>query len=566
MHGPDSGYSWVIVVCCAYIHFALFGLFRSGGVIYVALLQNYDVSREEASWPFALCSAVFQLVGPVVSLLTHYVSQRKACLLGSAIATVGIASCYFADDITWITISYGVIHGLGFGFVVTLVPVTLNQYFVKHRATAIGMAFSGGTLSSLIFPAAMEWMLENYSLRESFLLLSGVVMNTLVASSLLRAPPWIAKSKDKKVNALEEGSDAKDSGVSTSDDNNTELKDTKISTVYKVMVQKNSKNTEYSDEKNIPAAEPLVNSTDESHNDVSTTEKSSDSANSDTLYSNNDSVLFDASDARIFDKSGKTRITPDIDDFNKNDPEVQKPLIGNDQIRIIPKIKMDDLKEIEKPQNQVFHSISNILKEPMFHLITFTMCIYFLGVHSLFMVIIDFAKDKGIPEAKGIYIISMFSLTDLFGRACLGWITDRNYISRKTMVALNLSILGLLYQIYPLIDSLPAILAVSAINGLAVGSSITLFFVLQAECLGMKRLTLVIGLTSFINGMLSLLRPGVIGLFRDVIGSYNWMFHFVGLITLLFSIIWFVESFRSRERKSPNCVQDRKACDIKDVC
>ncbi|GBN97903.1 hypothetical protein AVEN_141171-1 [Araneus ventricosus] len=60
---PDSGYSWVIVVCCAFIHFALFGLFRSGGVMYVAILQNYDVSREEASWPFALCAAVFQLIG-----------------------------------------------------------------------------------------------------------------------------------------------------------------------------------------------------------------------------------------------------------------------------------------------------------------------------------------------------------------------------------------------------------------------------------------------------------------------------------------------------------------------
>ncbi|CAL1267402.1 unnamed protein product [Larinioides sclopetarius] len=109
---PDSGYSWVIVVCCAFIHFALFGLFRSGGVMYVAILQNYDVSREEASWPFALCAAVFQLVGPAVSIITHYISQRKACLLGCAIATIGIAACYFAESVMWIIVFYGVIHGL----------------------------------------------------------------------------------------------------------------------------------------------------------------------------------------------------------------------------------------------------------------------------------------------------------------------------------------------------------------------------------------------------------------------------------------------------------------------
>ncbi|GBN60563.1 Monocarboxylate transporter 9 [Araneus ventricosus] len=522
---PDSGYSWVIVVCCAFIHFALFGLVRSGGVMYVAILQNYDVSREEASWPFALCAAVFQLIGPAVSVITHYISQRKACLLGCSIATIGIAACYFADSVVWIMVFYGVIHGLGFGLVVTLVPVTLNQYFVKHRATAIGLAFSGGTLSSLVFPAAMEWMLEKYSLRESFLLLSGVVMNTLVASCFLRAPSWIEKAKETKVKLLEEGSDAKDSGVSTSDDGHNESKESAIPTVYKIITDHYSESNQSSLEKGNSTTQQstLCETTDnanESLQDISsslTVDKSSENTNSDTLYSNNDSVLFDGSDAKI--ESDKNHTTYDSN-FIKNDHEVKKPLMSNNQINVAPKTNAKELEEGDTARSRAFHSISNILKQPIFHLITFTMCIYFLGVHSFFMVIVDFAKDKGIPESKGIYIISMFSITDFFGRACLGWITDRNYISRKAMVALNLAILGVLYQIYPVIYSLPVILAVSAINGLAVGSSITLFFVLQAECLGMKRLTLVIGLTSFINGTLSLLRPGIIGKFSTFLTHY----------------------------------------------
>lgn len=68
VEGPDRGYSWVIVFCCAYIHFALFGLFRSWGVIYVAVISEYHVTREEASWPFSLCSAVFQLIGKMIPL------------------------------------------------------------------------------------------------------------------------------------------------------------------------------------------------------------------------------------------------------------------------------------------------------------------------------------------------------------------------------------------------------------------------------------------------------------------------------------------------------------------
>ncbi|GFY55283.1 monocarboxylate transporter 9 [Trichonephila inaurata madagascariensis] len=539
---------------------------RSGGVIYVAVLQNYDVSREEASWPFALCAAIFQLIGPACSVLTHYMSQRKACLLGSAIATFGIAGCYFAENVMWINIFYGVIHGMGFGLIVTLIPVIVNQYFVKHRATAIGIAFSGGTVSSLIFPVAMEWMLEKYSLRESFLLLSGVVMNTLVASSLLRAPPWLNKENDKKVKLLEDGSDAKDSGVSTSDDINIESKEAVISTTYKIVDEKPTENDE-------PAEKTEHDVTDDmrsSQPDLSSAkaeEKSNDNTNLDTVYSNNDSVLFEGSDAKnYFDNQEKAIKIPDNDGFNKFEPDVKKPLMSKDKITIVPKKSPEELKKDVRPASRALHSISHILKQPIFYLVAFTMCIYFLGVHSFFMVVVDFAKDKGIPEAKAIYIISMFSLTDMFGRSGLGWITDRNYISRKTMVALNLGILGILYQIYPLINSLSGILVISAIYGLAVGSSITLFFVIQADCLGMKQLTLVIGLTSFINGLSSLLRPGVIGLFRDVIGSYNWMFHFLGVISLIFSVIWFVESWRTKDCKSPNRVQDTKACDTKEVC
>lgn len=63
VEGPDRGYSWVILLCCTYIQFALFGLFRSWGVIYVAVIAEYHVNREEASWPFSLCSSVFQLTG-----------------------------------------------------------------------------------------------------------------------------------------------------------------------------------------------------------------------------------------------------------------------------------------------------------------------------------------------------------------------------------------------------------------------------------------------------------------------------------------------------------------------
>ncbi|XP_042901304.1 monocarboxylate transporter 13 isoform X1 [Parasteatoda tepidariorum] len=556
MEGPDTGYSWVVVVCCAFIHFAIFGIFRSAGVIYVAILQNYDVTREEASWPFALAAAVFQITSPVTSIITHYISQRKACMIGGIICTVGVAGCYFADSIMWINIFYGVIHGFGFGMLTTLLIVILNQYFVKYRATAIGFAFSGGSVSTLIFPLVMEWLLYNYNLKDSFLLLSGVIMNTIVASALLKAPPWMKKAKPKK-NSIEKACEERDSGVSTSGGN-----ETKHSTTATLIPL-------------APKAEPEDSEIDELDGNQNNSIKMLSHGNNlpdqdnavlkealpdgikslDTVGSNNDSVLFGGSYSKLNVISG-THEKPKNGEITKNIEE-QTQLLDNKQIFVMKKKE----KVYDEPilDTGIKHSLSTILRNPAFYKIAITMCVYFLGVHATFMVIVDFAKDKGIPEEKGVYIISMFSLTDLIGRAGLGWVTDRNYVQRKDVVCLSLAILGIIYHLYPVINELSGVLVLAAIQGLAVGCSITLFFVIQADNLGLKNLTLVIGLTNFITGISTLLRPSIIGLFRDVIGSYNWMFHAIGACNLIFALIWFIESCRTKEKYK------KAICDEKDV-
>lgn len=538
--GPDKGYSWVIVFCCAYIHFALFGLFRSWGVIYVEVLKEYDVTREEASWPFSLCSAVFQLVGPVVSIITHYISKRLTCILGSTVATIGVVACYFAPNVMWITIFYGVVHGVGFGVVTTLLPVFVNEYFVKYRATALGIAFSGGAISSFLVPIAMQWLLDNYDLKGSFLILGGVVMNTLVVSALLRPPPWLSKSK-KNLKLLAD-SESKDSGVSTryaANDVKDIIPTPELPIVFQlrdsVFVESNTDENELS---SVTDSSQLYPSGKEGFSKIQ-----------DTLLSNNDSILFGGSmskDCAIADSGSSYKHGNKSPE--KTEYELQEPLM-NGRNRECKLPKNQNIKKGSKLKNAAV-AILEILRNPMFYLITYTMFIYFLALQCFFVVIVDYALDKGIPEIDGKYILSIFSLTDLLGRTGLGWVTDRNYVKRNNMVAFNLVMIGIVLLLYPEINSLTGLLVLAAFHGIPVGSTITLIFVLQAEYLGMKRLTLVLGLAGFINGALSLLRPAMIGLFRDTIGSYNWMFRSLAIISFAFAIIWLVESMTAKTRKS----------------
>lgn len=399
--------------------------------------------------------------------------------------------------------------GLGFGVVVTLIPVFLNQYFVKHKASAIGIAFSGGSISSFVIPIAMEWLLENYNLKGSFLLLGGLVMNTLVASALLRPPPWLKKRKKASEKLLED-SEAKDSGVSTGDAANDPKGRIPSVTCLAIECEPHQE----FDDPVFDESHPDVENDDSAAVDMSQLDPSSTEENAsekqDTVMSNNDSMLFEGS---VTLYTGDTQKEHSKNSDKSDCGEIREPLMNGNHVYLIPQNKEPEEKKKKKRRFKIsfHHSIAEILRNPMFHLITFTMFIFFVALQSFFVVIVDYAKDKGIPEAEGVYLMSIFSITDLVGRSGLGWITDRNYVKRKNMVIINLLVLSVINQLYPLIDDLSGLLAVAAFHGISAGSCITLFFVLQAEYLGMKRLTLVVGLTSFINGVLTLLRPAMIG-------------------------------------------------------
>ena len=59
----DQGWAWVICFSCAFLNAVIYGIFRSYGVIFVEILNHFQVSRETASWPFSLCMTITHLTG-----------------------------------------------------------------------------------------------------------------------------------------------------------------------------------------------------------------------------------------------------------------------------------------------------------------------------------------------------------------------------------------------------------------------------------------------------------------------------------------------------------------------
>ncbi|KAG8178344.1 hypothetical protein JTE90_029298 [Oedothorax gibbosus] len=188
---PDSGYAWVVVFAACIINGILSGMARMIGILYVAIIETYGVSRKEASLPFTVRNAIRYLSGPLVGILGQRYGIRSVTFAGGIIAALGSVLCCVAPTVTWISVFWGGVHGLGFSLANTLFQVVVNQYFVRHRATASGIVLSGACFGSLVFPLMLGGLLDEYGLVGCFLVLGGLFLNVSPPALVLRVPPWI---------------------------------------------------------------------------------------------------------------------------------------------------------------------------------------------------------------------------------------------------------------------------------------------------------------------------------------------------------------------------------------
>lgn len=112
-------------------------------------------------------------------------------------------------------------------------------------------------------------------------------------------------------------------------------------------------------------------------------------------------------------------------DLNVNQTDTFQNTTGNDN-KICHK-ENDD----KRPNTFKAHLTTAIKlhKNPLFLLISFSRSVHFLTFVPAMTIIVDFSMDKGLLEEDGKYVIAAISFGDLMGRLCLGWITDKEYLS-----------------------------------------------------------------------------------------------------------------------------------------
>lgn len=185
-HPVDRGWAWMVCLGSFGLNFFVNGGLRSMGVLFIELRLKYQAEDSLTSLTVSVLAGGFAIFSAVGNAVGAIKTMRTACMFGSIMMFLGMFLTCFAPNIYLVILCLGLISGIGYGFVYGPSMVMVNQYFVRRRSLANGLAAAGGSVGTLVLPLFIRNSTEHFGFTGTVLIYSAIILHAIPASMLLR--------------------------------------------------------------------------------------------------------------------------------------------------------------------------------------------------------------------------------------------------------------------------------------------------------------------------------------------------------------------------------------------
>ncbi|XP_075744233.1 monocarboxylate transporter 9-like [Rhipicephalus microplus] len=414
-------------------------------------------------------------------------------------------------------IGFMFLSGSGHGIILSSSVVCVTQYFDKRRGAALGLNLAGATIASLVFPKLYEYLLAEYGLHGTFLIIGASMGNVVPLAMLMKAPPW-------NVEELK---------------GNTSSADTKDSCPKPYSAPVRAAVYEGDDKLYLEIERPaLVSSQSIKPAPASQVHRVEGICSEWTVISLNEK-------SRLSRRATVTSISKSLE-------LDASPLCRNSLNHGLPWDQEEAPCSTSTQQN-----ILEVLKNPRFYFHAFSYLSWGFFIDCFLSVIFDFAHDAGVSRADAVHALTFFSATDTVGRLFIPYLSDYNLISNCGLLTIAYLVLGLLQYVAPHVRGKECVWALTAALGLPAGYIMVGASQILSTEIDSTSLPIAYGLMNTATAMGCFVRPLLIGFFRDNYGSYNGVFRFYGgmlIMSFLFSLgLWITD--RPKERRAAKAIQ-----------
>ena len=194
-HAADDPLSHAprIVIVCAISLFIIFGIRLSFSVFFAEFVTSEGWSSQAAASIFSLNMLAFAITAPLAGLALDRYGPRPVFGVGVLLMAAGLGMSSRANSLGDLLLSYGLIEGCGLGItgLGPVASVVAGWTTPAQRGRAIGIAFAGTGLGSLVFVPLANALIAQVGWRGAYLTLSLVCLVALLPLMVigLKRPP-----------------------------------------------------------------------------------------------------------------------------------------------------------------------------------------------------------------------------------------------------------------------------------------------------------------------------------------------------------------------------------------
>ncbi|KAK6960107.1 monocarboxylate transporter 13 [Biomphalaria glabrata] len=183
-----------ILLLCGTVTFGLsISLPISLSVMFLEWQDAFQVTRAHTAAVHSTCIGIIFSGGIIAGFLMDKFGARATCLIGSFLASFGLFLGFFATNIDFLIATTGVLTGSGFCLLQLPCMPCISKPFTKYRSLSISVCSFGAAAMNLIFPHMYRLLIEHFSWRGAYLIISGLAFNTCVTSFIMTSTVRIKK-------------------------------------------------------------------------------------------------------------------------------------------------------------------------------------------------------------------------------------------------------------------------------------------------------------------------------------------------------------------------------------
>src|SRR5665213_61919 len=164
-------HGWFVVLAAFAVTFVGFGCAYTFSAFVESLQRDFGASRGSVSLVFSLAGFLYFGLGMVSGPLADRVGSRRLAVAGMILTGLGLVAASLARSLTEVYAAYGLGVGLGVGCAYVPAIGAVQQWFVRRRGFASGLAVSGIGVGTLVMPPLASLLIGSLGWRGAYLTL-----------------------------------------------------------------------------------------------------------------------------------------------------------------------------------------------------------------------------------------------------------------------------------------------------------------------------------------------------------------------------------------------------------